>query len=499
MDINNNNTPDAAPEIDLSEQMRIRREKLGELVAAGNDPYRKVAFDKDTAAADIHSRFDELEGREVSIAGRIMSWRDMGKANFLDIADSSGRVQIYVKVDDIGEAAYTEFKKWDIGDIVGIKGMVFRTRRGEVSVHTHSIELLSKSLIPLPEKWHGLKDIDLRYRQRYVDLIINPNVKQTFINRSKILGIARRVLDSRGFLEVETPILHTAPTNSGARAFETHHNTLDIDMYLRVELELALKRLIVGGLERVYEIGRNFRNEGMSIKHNPEFTMLEMYQAYTDYHGMMELAETIFREVAKGIYGEDCTKVTYQGTEIDFGSAFARIKMIDAVKQYAGVDFDLIQTDDEAKAAAKKAEIPYNADHKRGDIINLFFEYFVEEKLIQPTFICDYPIEISPLTKKTSYDPRIVERFELFIYGREIANAYTELNDPIDQRERFTDQAQKKNTEGKFEIDEDFITAMEYGMPPTGGMGIGLDRMIMLFTDSPSIRDVILFPTMKQI
>ncbi|MHC1694406.1 MAG: lysine--tRNA ligase [Eubacteriales bacterium] len=495
MDENNTRVPEAAEEESYSEQVRIRREKLDALRAEGRDPFKIVTFDRDTFTQDIHDSFEEYEGKTVSIAGRIMSRRDMGKANFIDISDTKGRIQVYVRTEDIGEDCFSQFKKWDLGDIAGITGFVFRTRRGEISVHAKSAVLLSKSLIPLPDKFHGLKDTDMRYRQRYVDLLVNPDVKRTFITRSRILGIIRREMDAKGYLEVETPVLQNHPTNAAARPFKTHHNTLDIDMYLRVELELALKRLIVGGIDSVYEIGRLFRNEGMSVKHNPEFTSIEMYKAYTDYHGMMELCESLYTTIAQEICGG--YKVMYQGTELDMTPPFARMTMIESVKKYSGVDFDAVHTDQEAHEVAKAKGVHAQASHKRGDIINLFFEDFVEDKLIQPTFIYDYPIEISPLAKKTSYDERLVERFEVFMYGREMGNAFTELNDPIDQRERFIEQASKKNTEGEFEIDEDFITAIEYGMPPTGGMGLGVDRMVMLFTDSPSIRDVLLFPTMK--
>jgi lysyl-tRNA synthetase class 2 len=433
-----------------------------------------------------------------------MTKRVMGKATFANILDGAGTIQIYVRLEDLGEESYEEFKKTDIGDILGVAGFVFRTRTGEVTVHAKAVTLLCKSLLPLPEKWHGLKDQDLRYRQRYVDLIVNPEVRQVFRTRSKILSIIRNVLDAKGYLEVETPVLHNKPTNSASKPFRTHHNTLDIDMYLRVETELSLKRLIVGGFEKVYEIGRIFRNEGMSVKHNPEFTSIEMYEAYTDYRGMMALVEELYiavaREVLDGSY-----KLTYQGTEIDLAEPWKRMTMTEAVLEYTGIDFSTIQaknmTLNELYNHSRLQEIPYSTDMDnlltRGEALNRLFEDNVEEHLFQPTIICDYPVEISPLAKRTPYDSRLTERFEAFIYGREMGNAFTELNDPIDQRERFVEQAKIKHGEGEFEIDEDFITAIEYGLPPTGGMGLGIDRMIMLFTDSPSIRDVLLFPTMK--
>lgn len=479
----------------LNEVVKARREKLEALKQSGQDPFAIVTYDQTHQTGDILRDFDALEGKTVRIAGRLMSKRVMGKASFAHVQDAQGRMQIYVRREDLGDDAYSAFKKLDIGDIVGVEGIPFITKTGEKSLHTQKITLLSKSLQPLPEKFHGLKDTDLRYRQRYLDLIMNPEVKETFKTRSQIQNILRRVLIERGFLEVETPTLHQHATNAAARPFRTHHNTLDIDMVLRVELELYLKRLIIGGLDRVFEMGRIFRNEGMSYKHNPEFTMLELYQAYTDYHGMMEICEALFTTVAREVKGT--YQITYEGTSIDLTPPWRRMTMIEAVRQYAQVDFDAIQTDEQAKAAADKAGVHYEDEHKRGDIINLFFEEFCEDKLIQPTFICDYPIEISPLAKRTKYDPRLTERFEVFIYGREMGNAFTELNDPVDQRERFIEQAKKKNIEGEFEIDEDFVLAMEQGMPPTGGFGMGVDRMVMLFTDSPGIRDVLLFPTMK--
>ncbi len=482
----------------LDELLQIRRDKLQALQAAGRDPYQIVTFDRTHFSTQIVEGFEALEGKEVSIAGRLMTKRIMGKASFANVQDGLGAIQVYVKRDDLGEEVYEDFKKTDIGDIVGVRGLVFRTRTGEISIHASAVTLLSKALLPLPEKWHGLKDQDLRYRQRYVDMIVNPEVRAAFRTRSRILGIIRRVMDGRGYLEVETPVLHNHATNAAAKPFRTHHNTLDLDMVLRVELELYLKRLIVGGLEKVYEIGRIFRNEGMSPKHNPEFTMLEMYEAYTDYHGMMDLCEDLYTTVARELLGG--YQLTYQGVDIDLAPPWRRITMSQAVLEMSGVDFAQIADDEAARAAARTHKL--HLEHPgmtRGEILNLFFEEFCEAKLIQPTFICDYPVEISPLAKRTPYDSRLTERFEVFIYGREMGNAFTELNDPIDQRQRFIEQAKKKYMEGEFEIDEDFVTAMEYGMPPTGGMGLGIDRMIMLFTDSASIRDVLLFPTMKPI
>jgi lysyl-tRNA synthetase class 2 len=484
-------------EKELSELLQIRRDKLSQLRKEGLDPFLETVFDQTHWSTDIKENFSQLEGTQVRVAGRLMSKRGMGKVLFCDLADKKGTIQLYARADDMDADEYERFKKFDIADIVGVEGEVFRTKRGEISVKVQTIKLLSKSLRPLPEKYHGLKDTDLRYRMRYLDLIANPDVRNTFYTRTKIINTLRNSMIRQGYIEVETPVLHNHATNAAARPFRTHHNTLDIDMVLRVELELHLKRLIVGGFERVFEIGRIFRNEGMSPKHNPEFTMMEMYAAYTDYHGMMELCENLFNDVAQEVLGGN--KLVYQGVEIDLTTPWRRMTMIEAVREYAGVDFDQIQTDEEAKAIADERGIHYEDEHKRGDIINLFFEEYAEDKLIQPTFICDYPIEISPLAKKTKYDPRLTERFEVFIYGREMGNAFTELNDPIDQRERFIEQAKKKCIEGEFEIDEDFVLAMEYGMPPTGGMGLGIDRMIMLFTDSPSIRDVLLFPTMKPI
>ena len=491
--------PAAETEENPSEILRIRREKLAELRANGKDPFVIRKYDKTYDFKTIRDSFDALEGSDVSVAGRILSRRDMGKANFIDLVDESGKMQIYIKSDDIGADAFAEYRKWDIGDIVGVKGFVFRTRRGEISIHTKEITLLSKSLLPLPEKWHGLKDQDLRYRQRYVDLIVNPEVRDTFVKRSRIIAEIRNYLNERGFLEVETPILHNMAGGANARPFITHHNTLGIDLYLRIALELHLKRLIVGGFERVYELGRVFRNEGMDTRHNPEFTLLELYQAYTDYNGIMELTEDLIRTVARRVLGTET--VTYGGVEIDLSKPFTRLSMVDAVKQYAGVDFGKIQSDDEAKALAKAHHIAYEERHKRGDILNLFFEQYCEDKLIQPTFITNHPVEISPLAKKMPENPAYTERFELFVLGREHANAFSELNDPIDQRARFEAQAALKacGDEEANDVDEDFLTALEYGMPPTGGLGIGIDRLVMLLTGEPSIRDVLLFPTMKSI
>ena len=491
--------PAAETEENPSEILRIRREKLTELRANGKDPFVIRKYDKTHDFKTIRDSFDALEGSDVSVAGRILSRRDMGKANFIDLVDESGKMQIYIKSDDIGADAFAEYRKWDIGDIVGVKGFVFRTRRGEISIHTKEITLLSKSLLPLPEKWHGLKDQDLRYRQRYVDLIVNPEVRDTFVKRSRIIAEIRNYLNERGFLEVETPILHNMAGGANARPFITHHNTLGIDLYLRIALELHLKRLIVGGFERVYELGRVFRNEGMDTRHNPEFTLLELYQAYTDYNGIMELTEDLIRTVARRVLGTET--VTYGGVEIDLSKPFTRLSMVDAVKQYAGVDFGKIQSDDEAKALAKAHHIAYEERHKRGVILNLFFEQYCEDKLIQPTFITNHPVEISPLAKKMPENPAYTERFELFVIGREHANAFSELNDPIDQRARFEAQAALKacGDEEANDVDEDFLTALEYGMPPTGGLGIGIDRLVMLLTGEPSIRDVLLFPTMKSI
>ncbi len=496
-DVKNQENISVESEQELSEILKIRREKLAALQEKGKNPFAITTSRKDTDAADIVDSFDELEGKDVVIAGRMMSWRNMGKASFMDLRDQSGRIQVYMKIDDVGEETYSELSKWDIGDIIEIHGFVFRTRRGEISVHAKKAVLLSKSLLPLPEKFHGIKDTDLRYRQRYVDLIMNPEVRDTFVKRSQIITEIRNFLNEGRFLEVETPVLHSIAGGAAARPFITHHNTLDIDMYLRIALELHLKRLIVGGFERVYEIGRVFRNEGMDTRHNPEFTLLELYQAYTDFNGMMELTENLVRTVAKKVLGTGI--ITYGGVEIDLEKPFRRLSMVDAVKEYAGVDFNGISTLEEARVLAKEHHIEYEERHKKGDILNLFFEEYCEEKLIQPTFITNHPVEISPLAKRVAGNPDYTERFELFIVGREHANAFSELNDPIDQRQRFEAQAALKaaGDDEACDVDEDFLTALEYGMPPTGGMGMGIDRLVMLLTDQPSIRDVLLFPTMK--
>ncbi len=492
MDENNLTT-----EVNVNELIRVRREKLKALQDAGEDPFRHTKYEVTHHSADITARFDELEGKEVSLAGRMMSKRIMGKASFCHVQDLSGTIQVYTARDTLGEEAYAAFKKDDVGDIVGVRGEVFRTKTGEVSVRASSFTLLAKNLQPLPEKFHGLTNVDARYRQRYVDLITNPTAKDTFIKRSKIISAIRRYLDGLGFIEVETPMLVSNAGGAAARPFETHFNALDEDFKLRISLELYLKRLIVGGLERVYEIGRVFRNEGLDARHNPEFTLMELYQAYTDYHGMMDLTENMFRTVAKEVLGT--TTITYNGVEMDLGKPFARITMKEAVRQYAGVDFDGIRTLEEARAAADAHHISYEQRHKRGDILNLFFEEYVEEHLIQPTFVMDHPVEISPLTKRKPEDPDYVERFEFFMNGWEMANAYSELNDPIDQRARFAaqDEAAAQGDEEAQHTDEDFLNALAVGMPPTGGIGYGIDRMCMLFTDSAAIRDVLLFPTMK--
>ena len=490
-------TRTGAPEVSLSELLRIRREKLTNLQDAGRDPFAITRYDVTHHSAEILAAGDELVGKEVSVAGRMMVKRIMGKASFCKIQDKQGVIQCYVARDDLGEEAYADFKKLDIGDIIGVKGFVFRTKTGEITIHTKELTLLTKSLKPLPEKFHGLQDTDVRYRQRYLDLIVNPEVRDTFVKRSQILREIRRFLDDRGFMEVETPMLVPNAGGAAARPFETHYNALDVDVKLRISLELYLKRLIVGGLERVYEIGRVFRNEGVDTRHNPEFTLMELYQAYTDYNGMMDLTEDMFRHLAKVVCGS--TTITYQGTEIDLGKPFERLTMIDAIKKYSGVDFDTVKTEEEAKALAKAHNIAFEERHSRGDIINLFFETYCEENLIQPVFIMDHPVEISPLTKKKPTDPTKVERFELFIYGREMCNAYSELNDPIDQRARFAAQdalAAAGDAEANH-TDEDFLNALEIGMPPTGGIGYGIDRLVMLLTDSAAIRDVLLFPTMK--
>ena len=484
---------------ELSELLRVRRDKLTALCEEGNDPFKITKYDQTHHAAEIKDNFDALEGKDVSIAGRLMSKRVMGKASFCNVQDLSGNIQCYVSRDSLGEDPYKAFKKLDIGDLVGVKGQIFRTKTGETSVHADSVTLLSKSLQILPEKYHGLTNTDLRYRQRYVDLIMNEDTKRTFINRSKIISTVRRYLDSQGFMEVETPMLVQNAGGAAARPFETHFNALDLDVKLRISLELYLKRLIVGGMEKVYEIGRVFRNEGLDTRHNPEFTLMELYQAYTDYHGMMDLTENLYRYVAKEVLGT--TVITYNGIEMDLGKPFTRITMLDAVKKYSGVDFSEIHTLDEARQVAKAHNIEFEPRHKKGDILNLFFETYAEEHLVQPTFVMDHPTEISPLTKKKPEDPDYVERFEFFMNGWEMANAYSELNDPIDQRERFKAQEAllAQGDEEANTTDEDFLYALELGMPPTGGIGFGIDRMVMLLTDSPSIRDVLLFPTMKPI
>ena len=513
---------DEEPAQDINILKKDRLDKLADLRELGHDPFTITKFDVTGHAAQYKAEYEakeaeilaavgddeekkaaeleKLNENIVRIAGRIMSWRDMGKANFIDVRDKSDRIQVYVRSNDIGADLFKEFKKkWDIGDIIGVEGYVFRTRKGEISIHAKSITLLTKSLLPLPEKWHGLKDTDTRYRQRYLDLVINPEVKDTFIKRSMIISSIRRYLDAQGFMEVETPMLVSNAGGAAARPFETHYNALDEDVKLRISLELYLKRLIVGGLERVYEIGRVFRNEGVDTRHNPEFTLMELYQAYTDYYGMMDLTENMFRHVAQEVCGTTC--VPYGEYMIDLGKPFERLTMIDAVKKYSGVDFSEIKTLEEARRIADEKGVEYEARHKRGDILNLFFEAFVEEHLIQPTFIMDHPIEISPLTKKKPDAPDYVERFELFITGREMCNAYSELNDPIDQRERFKaqEEALSQGDEEANRTDEDFLNALEIGMPPTGGIGYGIDRLVMLLTNSASIRDVLLFPTLKSL
>lgn len=488
-----------AQEPDVHQLLKVRREKLAELQAADKDPFKITKYDVTVHSTDVKENYSEWEGKEVSIAGRVMSKRVMGKASFCNVQDLKGNIQCYVSRDDLGEDAYKDFKRMDIGDIVGIRGLVFTTKMGEISIHAHSVTLLSKSLQILPEKYHGLTNTDTRYRQRYVDLIMNEDVRKTFVMRSRIISCIRRYLDNQGFLEVETPMLVANAGGAAARPFETHYNALDEDVKLRISLELYLKRLIVGGMEKVYEIGRVFRNEGLDTRHNPEFTLMELYQAYTDYYGMMDLTENMFRHIANEVCGT--TKIPYAEVEIDLGKPFERLTMIDAIKKYTGIDFNEIKTTEEAKKLADEKDIHYEERHVRGDIINLFFEEFVEEHLIQPTFIMDHPIEISPLTKKKPDHPEQVERFELFIYGREMCNAYSELNDPIDQRERFKAQeaALAAGDEEANTTDEDFLNALEIGMPPTGGIGYGIDRLVMLFTNSPAIRDVLLFPTMKSI
>ena len=487
----------AVKEQDIHQLLKVRREKLAALQENGKDPFRITKFDVTHHSVEIKDNFDALEGSTVSGAGRIMSKRVMGKASFCNVQDIEGNIQSYVARDNIGEESYADFKKYDVGDIVGMKGEVFKTKTGEISIHAMEVTLLSKSLQILPEKYHGLVNTDIRYRQRYTDLIMNEEVKTTFVKRSRIISSIRRYLDGLGFLEVETPMLVSNAGGAAARPFETHYNALDEDVKLRISLELYLKRLIVGGMERVYEIGRVFRNEGLDTRHNPEFTLMELYQAYTDYNGMMDLTENMFRHVAQEVCGT--TTVSYGGVEIDLGSPFKRITMVDAVKEYAGVDFDRIQDTEEAKAVADEKGVHYEARHTKGDILNLFFEEFVEVHLVQPTFVMDHPVEISPLTKRKPDKPDYVERFELFITCREMCNAYSELNDPIDQRARFAaqEEAFAAGDEEANHTDEDFLNALEIGMPPTGGIGYGIDRLVMLLTDSPAIRDVLLFPTMK--
>lgn len=486
-------------EQDLNQLLKVRREKLAELQENGKDPFQITKFDVTAHSTDVKDNFETMDGKEVTLAGRMMSKRVMGKASFCNIQDLKGNIQSYVARDSIGEESYKEFKKMDIGDVVGIRGTVFKTKTGEISIHAEAVTLLSKSLQILPEKFHGLTNTDMRYRQRYVDLIMNPEVRDTFVKRSRIIKEVRNFLDGRGFMEVETPMLVPNAGGAAARPFTTHYNALDEDVKLRISLELYLKRLIVGGLERVYEIGRVFRNEGVDTRHNPEFTLMELYQAYTDYYGMMELVETMFREVAKKVLGT--AKLIYDGVEIDLEKPFERITMVDALKKYKGIDFTQIKTDEEAKALADQYHIEYEARHKKGDILSMLFEEFVEEHLVQPTFILDHPIEISPLTKKKTENPDYTERFELFITKREMANAYSELNDPLDQIERFKAQEAllAAGDEEANSMDEDFVNALMVGMPPTGGIGIGMDRFIMLLTDSYAIRDVLLFPTMKSL
>ena len=486
-------------EQDLNQLMIVRRDKLNKLKEEGKDPYKITKFNRTHTSKEIIDNYDELEGKDVTVAGRIMAKRIMGKASFCHIQDSTGKIQSYVSINDLGEESYKSFKEDDIGDIIGITGFVFKTKTGEISIHAKELKLLSKSLRPLPEKFHGLKDTDLRYRQRYIDLIVNPEVKDTFLLRSKIISNIRKILEEKGFLEVETPILNTISGGATARPFITHHNTLDIDMYLRIALELNLKRLIVGGYDKVYELGRVFRNEGMDIRHNPEFTMLELYAAFQDYHDMMDITEELFSRTAKEVLGT--TKITYQGQEIDLAPGWRRISMIDSIKEVTGIDFNTINTDEEAVALAKERniKIPDQTKETRGDVISLFFDEYVEKTLIQPTFIYDYPVQISPLAKKCSKDERLTERFEVFINGREYGNAFSELNDPIDQYERFKKQVEARNAgdEEAGMMDEDYIQALEIGLPPTGGLGIGIDRFVMLLTDAASISDVLLFPTMK--
>lgn len=492
-----NNTQSEVTEEDLIEQAQVRREKLAKLKSEGKDPYVCTSFPVTHTALEIRENFESLEGQIVCLAGRMMSRRDMGKANFCDLRDHTDRMQLYVRIDDVGESDYTDFKTWDLGDIVGVKGFVFKTKRGEISIHAQEIKLLSKSILPLPDKWHGLKDLEMRYRQRYVDLIVNPETRDTFYKRSQILSLIRSYLDGKGFLEVDTPILVPLEIGASARPFKTHHNTLNMDMYLRIETELYLKRLIVGGMNRVYEVGRIFRNEGMDTKHNPEFTSIELYQAYTDYKGMMDLVEELYKLLAEKVCGSSV--ITYQGKEIDLGH-FERMTMIDSVKKYAGVDYNDWKTDEDARKTAKEKHIAVADNATKGTVLAEFFDAFVEESLIQPTFIYDYPVENSPLAKRKADNPMFTERFEYFINATEYGNAFSELNDPLDQKERFEKQVAnrlKEDPTATCEVDYDFINALSYGMPPTGGLGFGLDRLVMLLTDSSSIRDVLLFPTMK--
>ena len=485
-------------EVSETEMMKIRRDKFAELKKQNKNPFEITSFEQKNHAQNIKDNFEEFENKDVSIAGRIISWRNMGKASFMDVLDKSGKIQVYIKLDEVGAEKYEEMDLWDIGDIIGVTGYVFKTRRGEISVHAKDVTLVSKSFLPLPEKFHGLKDVDTRYRQRYLDLISSPEIKETFIKRSKIIRSIRNYLDEQGYTEVETPVLNTIAGGAAARPFITHHNTLDMDLYLRIAPELYLKRLIVGGMERVYELGRLFRNEGMDTKHNPEFTSIELYEAYADYKKMMEITENLIRNAAKEACGTDT--IEYQGVTIDLSKPFEKITMIDAVKKYSGIDFEEFVGDNErAQEVAKNLGIEVKKSDSWGDILSKVFEEKVEENLIQPTFICDYPVEVSPLTKRKPEKPYLVERFELFVTGRELANAYSELNDPIDQRARFEHQMKLREA-GDDEanlIDEDFITSLEYAMPPTGGLGIGIDRLVMLLTDSSSIRDVIIFPTMR--
>ena len=496
---NNSSNQNEVEEIDINHLMQIRRDKLKELQEKGKDPFEITKFNRTNTAGEVKANYEEFEGKYITVAGRIIAKRIMGKASFCTIQDTDEKIQSYVSINDLGEENYKEFKTWDIGDIIGITGFVFKTRTEEISVHANEVTLLSKSLRPLPEKFHGLKDPDLRYRQRYVDLIMNPEVKETFIKRSRIISEIRRILDEKGYLEVETPVLNTISGGATARPFVTHHNALDIDMYLRIATELNLKRLIVGGYDKVYEIGRIFRNEGMDIRHNPEFTTIEFYEAYADYNDMMDISEELFSKCAMKVCGS--MKITYQGQEIDLTPSWKRISMIDSIKEACGVDFNEIETDEEAVKLAEERGMEFADETKktRGDVISMFFDEYVEKTLIQPTFVYDYPVEISPLAKRKTTDPRLTERFELFIGGREYANAFSELNDPIDQYERFKKQVEARDA-GDDEagmMDEDFVNALEYGMPPTGGIGIGIDRLVMLLTDSASIRDVLLFPTMK--